>query len=304
MSLIQSNFFVMNKTSSKLILGSANFGLNYGVANQSGKISKSELAKILAEAKAAGIEMIDTAQAYGNSESRIGCLLGDKRLKLITKISSGLEEKYAPNRVSSLVQKSCERLKRPNLYAVMIHKPEILLSPNGKEIIKELEVLKEQNVISKLGVSIYSSDILSEITTRINLDIIQAPFNIIDQNILLSGWVERLKDNNIEIHTRSAFLQGLLLLTKSNLHSYFTNNWPKLFQKWFDFLDSNSNDAVYCALSYVLNQPWIDKVVVGVDSSSQLKSLVHVEKSFAPTNFPELKCSDENLTNPSKWKLK
>lgn len=293
----------MAKIHSKLILGSANFGLDYGLTNASGKISDDELRKILIEAKAAGIEMIDTAQAYGNSEVRLGSLLSNNSYKIITKINSGLEQNYHPNSVLELVKKSCERLDRPHLHAVMFHRPEVLIGHNGKKIIRELEVLKAKNMVSKIGLSIYSPEILREIPALGQLDIIQAPFNVIDQQILSSGWAAKLKDSGIEIHTRSTFLQGLLLLKKSKLPKYFEKNWPSLFETWFEFLKTNGYGATQTALSFVLRQPWIEKVVVGVDSASQLRSLLEIEKSIILEDFPKLQCCDENLINPSRWEL-
>ena len=131
----------------------------------------------------------------------------------------------------------------------------------------------------------------------------QAPFNIFDQQIMSSGWSDKLKSNNTEIHTRSVFLQGLLLMQKSRLPKYFQHNWPDLFNSWYKFLATNEVDAVDIALDFVLKKNWIDKVVVGVDSLSQLRSLLEVEKSSIAMDSPKLECSDRNLINPSKWKL-
>ena len=104
----------MNKATSKLVLGSANFGFEYGLAN-TGKIAQSELIKILALSENAGIKYIDTAQAYGDSESRIGAMCGDGRFKIITKIGLDLENSFVKNNVSGLVQKSCEALNEVRL---------------------------------------------------------------------------------------------------------------------------------------------------------------------------------------------
>jgi len=293
----------MLECGSKLALGSANFGLDYGLANHSGKLTKTELEEILFEANSANIRIIDTAQAYGDSEARIGSLCITEKFNIVTKIGIGSEKDYVKGKVKYLVKQSCERLKQPRLYAVMLHQPEILLSDIGDQIIKELQILKEQNIIFKVGVSIYSPEILEEISKFLQLDIVQLPFNIFDQQILSSGWINKLKNNGTEIHTRSAFLQGLLLMQQSSLPSYFTNTWPSLFNSWYNFLETNGVDALYVALNFVLKQDWIDKVVVGVDSASQLKTLLEVEKSLISMDFPQLGCDDTNLINPSKWAI-
>ena len=96
---------------------------------------------------------------------------------------------------------------------------------HGTAIVKELLALKERNIISKIGISIYSPEILEAILKLCSVDIVQAPFNIFDQQMLLSGWSDKLKESDVEIHTRSVFLQGLLLMQKPSLPKYFTNNW-------------------------------------------------------------------------------
>ena len=155
----------------------------------------------------------------------------------------------------------------------MLHRPEVLLGNHGRSIIKDLLTLKEQSVISKVGISVYSPNIIGAISKLFQLDIVQAPFNIFDQQILSSGWSDKLKENGVEIHTRSVFLQGLLLMKQSTLSNYFTKNWPDHFDTWYKFLKFNRADALDIALNFALKQDWIDKVVVGVDSVSQLRAL-------------------------------
>lgn len=292
----------MPRAVSKLALGTANFGLDYGIVNDFGKISDIELRKILLLAENSRIEVIDTAQAYGDSELRIGATV-DSQFQIVTKIGIGLEKNYSENIVAKLVEKSCEQLKRSKIYAVMLHRPELLLCNYGSKIANDLKVLKEKNVVSKIGVSIYSPNILQDIQKLIDLDIVQAPFNIFDQRILSSGWADRLKQANVEIFTRSTFLQGLLLTQKQNLHPYFIENWPEFFNAWFDFLENDQNDAATVALNFALNQPWVNKVVVGVDSAKHLKNLIQVEQFSTSIVFPQLECDDEKLINPSKWRL-
>ncbi len=222
----------MNKTISKLALGSANFGFDYGLTNTSGKISKSELKNILFLAERSGIEVVDTAQAYGDSEKRLGALCCDGRFKFVTKIGVSLDEGFEKNSLNKIVEQSRKRLNQSRLYAIMLHRPEVLLGDKGSTIIKELQWLKDLNIVSKVGISIYSPEILEEVSKILQLDIIQAPFNIFDQQILLSGWSDKLKENGVEIHTRSVFLQGLLLLEKLNLPDYFIKHWPAHFDTW------------------------------------------------------------------------
>ena len=293
----------MGKNISKLALGSANFGLEYGLANTSGQISEKELENILLLAEWAGVEVVDTAQVYGDSETRLGALCKNYRFNIVTKIGADLENDFVKKSVSGLVEQSCSKLKQSQLYAVMLHRPEVLLGNQGNLILKELLALKERNIISKIGISIYSPEILEEISELCCMDIVQAPFNIFDQQIFLSGWSDKLKKSGVEIHTRSVFLQGLLLMQEPSLPKYFTNNWQDLFRSWYNFLRTNKAEALEVALNFVLEQDWIDKVVVGVDSVSQLRALVEIEKSSVSMVFPKIACNDPKLINPSKWNL-
>lgn len=302
-SLRLSERCVMTKRTSKLALGSANFGLDYGVKNDLGIISDSELADILSFAQEACIEMIDTAQAYGDSETRIGSLCDDNQFKCITKIGAEVANGSRDHNVTSSVKQSCRRLNQSRLYAVMLHRPEVLLGNQGGEVVRALQNLKAQGIISKVGVSIYSPEILDAISGVVKLDIVQVPFNIFDQQILSSGWSDRLKCDGVEIHIRSVFLQGLLLMQRSNLPEYFLKQWPAHFDSWYEFLSVNEADPIEVALKFALQQNWIDKIVVGVDNATQLKALVDIEKSSEPTNFPLLGSNNPNLINPSKWVL-
>ena len=188
-------------------------------------------------------------------------------------------------------------------FTVMLHRPEILLGDFGSIVIKELSMLKERDIISKIGVSIYSPEILEEISKIVRLDIVQAPFNVFDQQILSSGWSYKLKEGGVEIHTRSVFLQGLLLMQRSTLNTYFSSNWPDLFNAWYKFLNDHNAGALDVALNFALKQDWIDKVVVGVDSVSHLRLLVEIEKSPISLDLPEISCDDPKLITPSKWKF-
>lgn len=293
----------MYKNITKLVIGSANFGQEYGLANIAGKISETEIKNILSLAEKAGVEAIDTAQAYGDSESRLGTICTNNRFKMITKVNPDLKNGFIKNDLTKLVFKSCERLNQTRLYAVMLHRAEVLLGDHGNSIVAELRSLKEQGIVDKIGISIYSPEILEELPKKIQFDIVQAPFNIFDQRLLSSGWSFKLKTEGVEIHARSVFLQGLLLMRQSRLPSYFKENWPNLFGSWYDFLHANNADASAVALNFVLKQKWIDKVVVGVDSTKHLKALLRIEDSSYALNFPELGCYDTNLINPSKWKL-
>jgi aryl-alcohol dehydrogenase-like predicted oxidoreductase len=293
----------MTRFRSKLALGAANFGLNYGIANKNGKLETDEIAKILNLANTSGIEIIDTAQAYGDSEQRLGPL-HQSRFDIITKIGVGLDKTYSDNLIKLLVTESLTKLSLDYFNAVLLHRPELLFGPDSKQIILELNSLKEKGLAQKIGISIYSPEVLEKITKMIDLDIVQAPFNVFDQRILKSGWVERLKEKGIEVHTRSIFLQGLLLMQKSELPIFFKENWARLFEDWFEFQFNVGADGDKIALDFGLQHSWIDKIIVGVDSVRQLERLLQIEVAERYLSMPRFDVDDLDLIDPSKWRVK
>ena len=293
----------MTEIESKLALGTANFGLNYGISNVEGKLAAKDLENILNLAFQSNINTIDTAQAYGDSESRLG-QINTQKFQFVTKIGVGLGENYRSKSIQKLVFESLSRLKLDSLNGVLLHRPEILLGNDGKEIASELRYLKEIGLIKNIGVSIYGPELLGSLSKVIELDIVQAPFNVFDQRILASGWSDRLKERGTKIHTRSIFLQGLLLLGKSKLDGFFLKNWPDLFANWFTFQNETEVRAEIIALDFGLRQPWIDRIVVGVDTVDQLSQLLMIESLDRCAVSPQITFEDENLLNPSNWRLK
>ena len=293
----------MTEIESKLALGTANFGLNYGISNVEGKLAAKDLENILNLAFQSNVNTIDTAQAYGDSESRLG-QINTQEFQFVTKIGVGLGGNYRPKSIQKLVIESLSRLKLDSLNGVLLHRPEILLGNDGNEIASELRYLKEIGLIKNIGVSIYGPELLGSLSKVIELDIVQAPFNVFDQRILASGWSDRLKERGTKIHTRSIFLQGLLLLGKSKLDGFFLKNWPDLFANWFAFQNETEVRAEIIALDFGLRQPWIDKIVVGVDTVDQLSQLLMIESLDRCAVSPQIAIEDENLLHPSNWRLK
>jgi aryl-alcohol dehydrogenase-like predicted oxidoreductase len=154
--------------------------------------------------------------------------------------------------------------------------------------------------VQKIGVSIYAPSELDMLVPQYQFDIVQAPFNLIDRRIFLSGWLQRLKQDGVEIHTRSAFLQGLLLMLRSEIPSKFAT-WSELWDIWHNWLAQNSVTAIQASLGYPLSFSEIDRVIVGADSVSQLEEIFSAVAGLTPVDFPDLHCDEESLINPSKW---
>lgn len=286
----------------RLALGTVQFGSNYGVANQIGQVEDLEVKSILKIASANGIKVLDTAMSYGDSEVRLGWTgLGD--FKIVTKLT-GLPDGCADvgNWVQKEMDSSLQRLGVKSVYGLLLHRPEQLLGPNKIALYKALETLRERGQIQKIGISIYSPTELEGLLPSYKFDLVQAPLNLLDRRLLTSGWMQRMKDCGMEIHTRSSFLQGLLLMRRDQIPDYFSP-WSSLWTKWHAWLADSRVSAVEACLGFPLSFSEIDQVLVGVDSSAQLREILSVSNADLPTNLPDIECRDEALINPSNWIL-
>lgn len=285
---------------SKLSIGTAQFGMNYGVANKFGKVKSESIVNILDEAHIAGIDSIDTAMSYGDAESLLGgCRLDD--WQIVTKlppIPPNTDEIL--NWVLKMVKGSLIRLQQTKLYALLLHRPNDLIGPHGEVLYKALLQLKAEGLVCKIGISIYAEDELTDICSRYEIDIIQTPFNIFDRRIASSGWLERLPLQGIEVHTRSAFLQGLLLMP-SNIRPTKFQKWKKLWTLWDEWLLDNNISPLVACIGFSIRQTGINRVVIGVDNPEQLKEILAAANVKMPDIPSNLFSNDLNLINPGKW---
>jgi len=284
----------------RLALGTAQFGLHYGIANQFGQVTTDEVKKILQAARSAGIDTLDTAVAYGSSERVLG-EIGVADWRIITKLP-GLPENCnnIEDWVNNTVRESLQRLKENKLAGLLLHRPLQLLEENGASLYQALINLKKEELVEKIGYSIYSPDDLDRLYERFPPDLMQAPFNIFDQQFLTNGWLKKLHEADVEIHVRSVFLQGLLLMKPQDLPIKFYP-WKTLWNKWYNWLNENNLTPLQACLRFAIAQPEINRVVVGVDNAGQLNEILSAAQCNAPLPPQELASEDKNLINPSLW---
>lgn len=284
----------------KLALGTVQFGLPYGVANQSGQVSRSAAKAMLDLAAHSGIDTLDTAIAYGESEACLG-EAGIQGFKLVTKlpaIPADCDDVFGW--VQAQVAASLSRLGVKAVYGILLHRPDQLLAADGAVIYQALQDLKEARLVQKTGVSVYAPSELEALIPRYRFELVQVPFNLVDRRVQSTGWLRRLKEAGIEIHTRSAFLQGLLLMSQSARPEKFSP-WSELWNAWHEWLSCHGISAVQACLAFPLSVPEIDRVVVGADSVNQLEQIVCAVAGATPLDFPALSCDEENLINPARW---
>lgn len=280
----------------KLALGTVQFGLNYGIANRNGQVKPSEIAVILQAARSAGIDTIDTAIAYGDSEARLGVedLSG---FRVISKLPPLNGDATA---IPAMVDASLQRLGIPSLAGLLLHRSSDLSDPAGRQVHDALAELKARGKIGKIGVSIYDPAELEPIFDQYAIEIVQAPFNVFDRRLAESGWLDRLSAASIEVHTRSAFLQGLLLMDAKDRPAKFAR-WQGPLTAWHGWLAKSQQTPVNAALGFACGDSRINRVVVGVDSPLQLAEVVTASR-LGPANVPKFILEDApTLINPANW---
>ncbi len=285
----------------KLALGTAQFGMSYGIANQHGKIKLENIKDIIKIAREKNIDLVDTAIAYGDSERIIG-KIGILDFKFVTKLPPlpKIEVANISFWVEDQIKLSLKRLGIQSLYGLLIHRSEDLLGDKGEKIVNALNNLKSRGLVKKIGISIYDSSELEKLTNQIKVDIVQAPLNIIDQRLINSSWLSKLYKADVEVHIRSVFLQGLLLMSKQNRPHKF-NRWKNLWKIWHEWLNDNQITALEATIRYALSVEKISKVIVGVDSKKQLQQIILASDGKLPPIPPGLFMDDINLLNPSNW---
>ena len=284
----------------KLALGTVQFGLNYGVANHSGRISDTEARAIILQASEYGFDTLDTAIAYGESERVLGDL-GIDRWRVVTKLP-GVPESCddVVSWVQDEIRQSMERLRVGQLHGVLLHRPSQLLQSNGDDLYKGLQSLKDQGLTRKIGVSVYEPEELDQLLNSYDLDLVQAPLNLMDRRLVHSGWAKQLKDANVELQTRSAFLQGLLLMPAHERPLKF-NRWADVWDVWDEWLLEVNLTPLEACLRYLNSVDEIDRIVVGVDTEVHLRQIVKASQGSLES-MPDLREHlDARLINPAAW---
>ena len=286
----------MNKTNLKkrLVIGSANFTQKYGADQIT--LNYKEKKKILNLAKKNDICEIDTAKAYLKNKDIF--LNIDKKFKFSTKImpdSKWMSLEFCQKKLED----HFKNLNTNKIETLLFHDFKILFTKAGVNIFKNLEVLKKKKYFKKIGLSIYDTNCLHYINSNYNFDVVQCPYNILDKRILTTGWHDKLKNQGIEIHIRSIFLQGLLVNKSVYKKNYF-KKWQRLFFNWFKNLENNNISPVDYCLSDLLNYDF-NKIIIGINNSENLKEIINF-KTIGKNKMINFNISDTKLIDPRNWK--
>jgi len=273
----------------KLGLGTVQFGLPYGVSNTRGQVSRAEAAAILALAAKAGIATLDTAAGYGTAEEVLEGL-DTTAFCIVTKTISARDGVDA---VVSRARQSAARLKADTL---LVHAARDLDDP---ALWPALRRLKEEGLYRRIGVSVYVADDPAALAARFRPDVMQLPFSILDQRLLMDGTLARLNDMGVEVHARSLFLQGLLFL--EDLPPRLRHVAPRLSAIRKAIADAGSSPLA-AALGFALSQPEIGTALVGVTSAGELREILDAASRPLPVlDWDAMALDDEMVLTPSLW---
>ena len=284
----------------RIVLGGAQLGLPYGILNGGETLSREEVARILDTATGHGIDAIDTAIAYGQSESVIG-ETAQNRFKIISKLPPiPLDVSNVSQWVRTQVDASLSRLKCTSLDALLLHRSQDLTDAHGAELYAAINSLKVKKIIQRFGVSIYAPDELTGIIGIFDIDVVQAPLNVFDRRIL--GVIDQLTALNIEVHVRSVFLQGVLIAKPENRPQRF-QPWSEHFARFDEWVLSTGLSAMACCLGFALQQSGVAKLVIGTTSPESLTEIMTSIPNMKLEVPADLQSSSEQLIDPRAWSV-
>ncbi len=286
---------------SKLALGTVQFGLDYGINNQRGKIPQSEVFDVLSLAWGAGIDTLDTSAGYGDSEQVIGAYVKghDENFNVVSKFSMK-DAQY----VHQVLTQSLMQTGFNFFYGYLFHCFEDF--KKNPQTWDELKSLQDAGKIRKIGFSLYLEEELEYVLEeKLKIDLVQVPYSVFDRRF--EKYFRSLHEAGVEIHTRSSFLQGLVFKKPEELDQYFEKIKSKIGQLHQLAKINNVTVAELC-LQFVLSMPFIDKVLVGVDNLSHLQEMLAIrEASPLGTAVMEqlmgLEEVDQKIILPFNWKI-
>lgn len=291
----------------KLGLGTVQFGLDYGISNSEGRTDPDEASRVVACAAESGIRTIDTAASYGDSETVLGNVLpSEHTFDIVTKTAPLRTDVITESDLAiceSAFHQSIRKLRVKSVYGLLIHNVRDIECDGATKLIDLMRDLRESGLVKKTGLSIYNAEQLDSMPAGFPLDVVQLPINVLDQRLLRSGHLRNLKERGIEIHARSAFLQGLLLMDPRELPERFESVRNHLFS-WHACLKRLGITPLKAALDFVLSIEEVDRVIVGVENITQLEEIIEAAKNESPLkpDYGQWHWPDSEIIDPTRWK--
>lgn len=291
----------------RLGLGTAQFGLDYGITNAAGRISSSAAAAILAEAAAAGIDTLDTAHLYGHSEEVLGGVaLPGRDFRIVTKtpkLSQAAGEAEAVAMLRQAFAQSLAKLQRSCVYGLLLHDADDLLGPFGPALWSVMQELRGERLVERIGVSVYDGRQIDLALERFDPDLVQLPINPLDRRLIEGGQLARLAQRGVEVHARSLFLQGLLLASPDKVPLWLAPLRPAIEHLHARFAAARLS-PLQGVLAWMSGQP-IHRLICGVTSLAELQDIASAaEKAHRRGQEVDLAGApsiDPVYLNPARW---
>lgn len=282
----------------KLALGTAQFGMDYGINNPHGQVHEDEVKRIVEFAANHLIMMLDTAASYGNSEEVVGRALHDMRAPFmaVSKLPRGAEQ------VLPYLKRSLHFLHMPRLYGYLFH--DFDTWRRRPELWQEMQRLKRCGMVEKVGFSVYYPEQLEELALAgVTPDLVQLPYNLFDRRF--ETWIDRLAQQGTEVHVRSIFLQGLFFMSPDELPVHLAGAKEAL-QKLQQICFERAFPIAMMALAFVCRKTSIERAVIGTLSVQELGENLRYPDWVAEIRQLEeqlkgLQIDDEQIIVPSNW---
>lgn len=285
----------------RLALGTAQWGAVYGITNSAGRPSSAMVERMLGAASRAGVAMLDTACAYGEAEQVIGAGIAVRDFEVVTKTDPRLAA--GAEGIEASIEASLAALGRERVYALLVHHGEILLT-EGAAHWRALERAKRRGIAGKIGVSVYHPEVLRMLLDRFSIEVVQLPASLYDQRFARSGLLDELARRGVEVHVRSIFLQGLILLAPEHLPAHFSD-LARHQRRLHAHLAAQGLTPFEGALRHALGDPRVARVVVGTETEAQLDALLaaapRAQDALPPTDLAEFALEDERVVLPFNW---
>ena len=293
--------------SPQLCLGTAQFGLPYGITNTAGQVAESEVRALLIEAAAADVSWLDTAQAYGEAEAVLGrTLTPGHGFRLISKLPAQSHGAFTANdRLAwdEAFERSCVRLGEPRLDALLLHSAADLRKPGGDYLREWLLSLRERGLVRRLGVSIYGSADLDGVSADL-LDLVQIPLSLYDQRLLADGTVARLRAQGCAVHARSLYLQGLLLSPTATWPAWVDREAREHHSRLEHLAAARGSALLEFALGFARAQQDLEAVVLGLCSRCELVQLLqawHNPSPWVGSEWRHWSLDKSEILDPRRW---
>ncbi len=257
----------------KMVLGTVQLGMDYGIANQRGKPTKAEALKILENAWDKGVRYFDTAYAYGDAEEILGEFISNNSLDNDIRIISKLRPNCIDNDTSNInslieneINRSLKRLKMSKLDGYILHTPRYIYNA---EIVDGLLNIKNKGLVENIGISIYEMED-GVYAAKCGVDYIQIPYSVFDQRADKSDLFQVANDNNVKIFARSVFVQGLLFLKEYQIPEHLSYA-KKYINEFHELLTKCNLTIAEASLMFSYLNQSVNYIVVGIDNIDQLE---------------------------------